>query len=143
MRKDCQNYGSSWCADFECEECPVMDIKTERGRTMRDECLTRLDTIMPLIHRENHAQIDKWGVQEHTAMEWYVILAEEAGELAKAMLEEHYDLDHATPQAVVKEAIQTATLALKLAEMYLVNIYKRPADPQELYDWIFSKGSEG
>ena len=97
---------------------------------------------MPLIHRENHAQLDKWGVQEHTPMEWYVILAEETGELAKAILADYYDYDHATPQEVVKEAVQAATLALKLAEMYLTAIMCKPADPQKLYDWIFGKGSK-
>jgi len=25
--KNCNNYGSSWCADFECAECPVRDIE--------------------------------------------------------------------------------------------------------------------
>ena len=26
MNENCVNYGSSWCADFDCNECPVRDI---------------------------------------------------------------------------------------------------------------------
>lgn len=29
MDKRCVNYGSSWCADFECSECPVKDFRHE------------------------------------------------------------------------------------------------------------------
>ncbi len=25
MDKRCSNYGSSWCADFECKDCPILD----------------------------------------------------------------------------------------------------------------------
>lgn len=29
MNKKCANYGSSWCADFECPECPIKDFKKQ------------------------------------------------------------------------------------------------------------------
>lgn len=30
MDRNCNNYGSSWCADFECDECPVRDLKDSK-----------------------------------------------------------------------------------------------------------------
>jgi len=69
------------------------------------------------VFDENLRQLDKWGIQNHNAVEWYAITAEECGELAKAMLEYHFDGDRHAYE-VVKEAIQTATLCLKIAEMF-------------------------
>lgn len=62
------------------------------------------------IAAEDARQIKKWGEQTHSPDTWYVILGEEFGELGKAILEG--DLD-----GMVKEGIQVATLALKIASM--------------------------
>lgn len=40
------------------------------------------------IANERHRQVTKWGVQSHCDMKWLTILAEEFGEIAKAILEE-------------------------------------------------------
>ena len=84
---------------------------------MQDLCLKDLygSQVLNMVERENVAQLEKWGVQDHSAELWYMITAEEFGELAMAMLEDIYNPN---PQSVVKEAIQTATLCLKIAEMY-------------------------
>ena len=65
---------------------------------------------------EHRRQIAKWGVQTRTAFEWTTYLTEEMGELAEAVSEREWR--GGTSEAVVKEAIQVATLALKIAEMY-------------------------
>ena len=65
---------------------------------------------------EHRRQLAKWGVQTRTAFEWATYLAEEAGEVAKAISEHEYR--GGSSDAVVKEAIETATLALKIAEMF-------------------------
>ena len=75
--------------------------------------------IMPLVVQENHRQVEKWGIQIHRECEWLAITAEEFGELSQAIVEWRFGLQ--TPEgakAVVKEAIQTATLCLKIAEMF-------------------------
>ena len=41
-----------------------------------------------LIQMEREAQIEKWGHQEHPDEKWGMILLEEAGEVAKAVLRE-------------------------------------------------------
>lgn len=83
---------------------------------MKDLLLTTLkDTITPLLHWENHRQLDKWGVQDHDRFTWYTILGEEVGELAQAILE--YEHGDGGIDSIVKEAIQVATVAIKLAEM--------------------------
>ena len=65
---------------------------------------------------EHRRQIAKWGVQSRTAFEWITYLTEEVGELAEAVSEHEYR--GGTSAAVVKEAVQVATLALKIAEMF-------------------------
>ena len=83
---------------------------------MKDLCLTT-PGLMPLVFRENHRQIEKWGVQDHEAFEWLGFATEELGELAEAIGEHHFR--GGNPKDCVKEAIETATLCLKIAEMYM------------------------
>lgn len=85
---------------------------------MTDLCLKHWLQLEAKVLNENQRQLDKWGVQEHTPCEWYTILAEEVGELAQAILQSHFgNIDDSTKN-VVTEAIQSATLCLKIAEMY-------------------------
>ena len=68
------------------------------------------------VMTENRRQLDKWGVQNHSCFEWLAYTTEELGELSNAISEQYYR--RGDREAVVKEAIQVATLALKIAEMY-------------------------
>ena len=68
------------------------------------------------LHKENHRQIAKWGIQERTAFEWLAYATEELGELAEALSEHQYR--KGSKEKVVAEAFQLATLALKIAEMF-------------------------
>ena len=85
---------------------------------MKDLCL--LDEsflkLKSLILHENLKQLEKWGVQDHLPSEWLMFAAEELGECAKAIGEWNYRCG--SPKDVVKEVIQTATLMLKIAEMF-------------------------
>jgi NTP pyrophosphatase (non-canonical NTP hydrolase) len=81
-----------------------------------DTCFERIEPIIVLCHHENVKQIAKWGVQTRTPFEWLTYTTEELGELAKA-ISEHYYRDGKV-EDVIKEAVQTATLVLKIAEMY-------------------------
>lgn len=83
---------------------------------MKDLCLTT-PKLMPLVYRENVRQLEKWGVQDHDAFEWLGFASEELGELAKAISEHRWR--NGSPESVIKEAIQTVTLCLKIAEMYM------------------------
>jgi hypothetical protein len=82
---------------------------------MRDLCLETRG-IYDLIWTENRVQLDKWGIQNHEPAEWLMFATEELGELAEAIGEFKYRGGLVEP--VVKEAIQTATLCLKIAEMF-------------------------
>ena len=84
---------------------------------LTDRCLQDKTYLIHLIEAENLKQLKKWGVQERTPFEWLTYTTEELGELANAINEHHYR--QGSTQDVVKEAIQTATLSLKIAEMYL------------------------
>ncbi len=82
---------------------------------MIDLCLAT-GKVMLLVDRENARQLKKWGVQDHEPFEWLGFATEEIGETAKAISEFIYRGGSA--KNVVKEAIETATLMLKIAEMF-------------------------
>ena len=68
-----------------------------------------------MIAAEDMEQIKKWGYQYHSIWEWFGFTTEEIGELSAAIAEEQFrggSLDD-----VIKEAVQIATLALKMAKM--------------------------
>ncbi len=81
-----------------------------------DLCLENDNWIIKKVQNENRNQLLKWGVQVHTSFEWLTYTAEELGELAKAIGE--YEYRNGTKEEVIKEAVQMATLALKIAEMF-------------------------
>lgn len=71
-----------------------------------------------LVESENARQLRKWGIQTHSPAEWALILAEEEGELARQILGLQFGGDHYTGTFDLQaEAIQVATLALKIAKM--------------------------
>ena len=78
----------------------------------KDLLLTKetLDDLIKDVEKENINQINKWGIQTHSMCRWVTITAEEFGSIAKAVLNEDKD-------RVYAEAIQVATLCLKIAEM--------------------------
>ncbi len=92
---------------------------------MKDLCLVSKEKLIELIDAENQYQLRKWGIQNRTPSEWMMFLTEEVGELANAISEEYYR--EGSPRDVVDESIQVATLALKVAEMYLEKEYNNEA----------------
>jgi hypothetical protein len=86
---------------------------------VKDKELGTLSILMVAVDIENKRQLSKWGIQTHDATEWLAITAEEFGEMSKAIVEYHFGGGNPLDaQDVVKEAIQTATLCLKIAEMF-------------------------
>ena len=83
---------------------------------MEDRLLTD-KRVWELVQAENRRQVKKWGVQDRTPAEWLSFTMEEVGEMAKAISEWKYRAG--TTIEVVNEAIQSATLCLKIAEMFL------------------------
>ena len=85
---------------------------------MKDLCLTddSFVKLKSLILHENLKQLEKWGVQDHDPFRWIAFTLEELGELSEAISE--WTFREGTVEDVVKEAIQTTTLALKIAEMF-------------------------
>jgi hypothetical protein len=86
----------------------------------RDLGLADAPQYFEMCKAEDFSQHRKWGVQTHTPAEWSVILGEEEGELAKELCEAHFhhgypSLDRA--RRIRDEAVQVATLALKIARM--------------------------
>lgn len=84
------------------------EIKTEEQQLMAfwDKCVNET---LSQIGNERVKQTLKWGMQDHSLEKWTVILTEEVGELAKAVLEQ--DLD-----GVKKEAVQIAAVAAAIVQ---------------------------
>jgi NTP pyrophosphatase (non-canonical NTP hydrolase) len=82
---------------------------------MKDLCLNN-SVIWKMVSDENNRQLSKWGIQDHSPEEWLMYAAEELGETAEAISEYKYRGGKASE--VAKEDIQTATLILKIAEMF-------------------------
>ena len=73
--------------------------------------------LFEMIKEESLRQIKKWGIQNRDPFEWLAYTTEELGELSNA-ISEYWYRDGQRSQ-VVKEAIQTATLCLKIAELFI------------------------
>jgi len=84
--------------------------------TYTDLMLKDAEWILKKVRVENLHQVHKWGIQTHTSFEWLTYTAEELGSLAKAISE--YEYRAGLKEDVIEEAIQVATLALKIAEMF-------------------------
>jgi len=76
--------------------------------------------VFDLVMSEHDFQIRKWGIQDRSPFEWLAYTTEELGEMAEAISNYAYDSkSNSNASHVVHEAIQTATLCLKIAEMFL------------------------
>ena len=88
----------------------------EETLLLTDQSFRNFELLQKKVLVEHQHQVDKWGCQSHSPFEWLTYTTEELGELAQAISEHAYrngDID-----SVIDEAIQTATLSLKIAEMY-------------------------
>lgn len=83
---------------------------------MKDEQLKN-SFLWDMIDEEGRKQVVKWGVQDRSPFEWLAFATEELGELSEAICEHHFR--DGSPEHVVEEAIQTAVLCTKIAEMYM------------------------
>jgi NTP pyrophosphatase (non-canonical NTP hydrolase) len=86
------------------------------GETMKD-CLLKDPRIFEMVMEENNRQVRKWGIQDRDQFEWLAYTTEELGELSNAISE--YTYRDGLQSSVIKEAIQTATLCLKIAEIFM------------------------
>lgn len=92
-------------------------MKGKRGmKQYTDQGLKDEEWFMQKVRNESDFQIEKWNIQTHSAFEWLTYTTEELGSLAKAIGE--YEYRNGSKLDVISEAIQVATLALKIAEMY-------------------------
>lgn len=85
------------------------------GEEYTDLKLYSYEELFDSVIDENDSQLRKWGVQTRTLPEWIMFLIEEVGEIADAIGEFLYR--NGEPIAIYTESIQSATLALKIAEI--------------------------
>lgn len=68
-----------------------------------------------IIEAESEAQIEKWGYQQHSLWKWLAFTLEELGELSEAISE--HSFRNGSVDNIIDEAIQVATLSIKIAVM--------------------------
>jgi hypothetical protein len=105
-----------------------------------DMCFKRFNDLRLLVYFEHLKQIKKHGINRYYSYQWLSHLTKQVGQLADAV--ECSEYIHGAPKIyrdteVVKQAIEVATLALKIAEMYLPNIDKK--NYRELFNKGFNK----
>jgi len=81
-----------------------------------DQLLKIRHELYRMVEEESDRQLEKWGLQTHSGPTWATISMEEVGEVAKAIL--NCEFEHGSRFEVRAEAIQAASLFLKIAEMY-------------------------
>lgn len=90
------------------------------GEAWEDRRLADRVLLFASVKEESERQIAKWGVRTHLPAEWMSLVAEEAGELAKEINSVNWQtgaVQFDQRRRLYTEAIQLATLALKVAEM--------------------------
>lgn len=83
------------------------------------------------VLKERQRQLDKFGPQDRPPFEWFLILSEEVGEVAKECVEIQFDdakHPHADPERYYKEMVEVAAVALAALQNY--NQRKRKAAQQ-------------
>ncbi len=91
----------------------LSEEKEKRAFTLTDRGLSK--EAYNWVEQEDFEQRHKWGNQDHDIFQWLAILSEEVGELSKAVIE--FWFNKGAPTDIVREAVQVATLALKIAWM--------------------------
>ena len=70
-----------------------------------------MKTVLLDVEQERITQIGRWGKQQHSLAEWYLILAEEVGEVAKA-IQEH----DGSYNEIYDELVQVAAVSIQICE---------------------------
>lgn len=80
--------------------------------------MRNFEKAMELVRQERINQVAKWGAQQHQEPIWFLILVEEVGEIAKAMLHTIFGGTHAGETKI--ELIQAAAVAVQWIESIYV-----------------------
>lgn len=80
------------------------------------------------VLNERQAQDERWGEQNHDAITWSAILAEECGEFAQEALTVRFGNVGANTEALRNEAVQCAAVALAIVECIDRNTVKEAAN---------------
>ena len=74
------------------------------------------ESVLTEVGDERKRQDDRWGEQNHSLPVYYTILAEEVGEVAKAILEHRFGSIRGNLEEVREELIQSAAVAVAMVE---------------------------
>lgn len=92
-----------------------------------------MSIVAGLVIEERARQLAKWGDQSNRSWgDWSMILGEEYGELCEAMYETAIKTEHSKPElggldAIRREAVQVAAVAMAIVEATLIRKSEVPA----------------
>lgn len=72
--------------------------------------------IIEKVLEERQRQDEKWGITDHSASVWGMIIGEEYGEMCKAINEFMFNPSRKTEDDIYKEAIQTMASCMAMLE---------------------------
>lgn len=88
-----------------------------------------MEYVLNMVKSERQRQNEKWGIQDHNAVEWISILTEEVGEASKEAVDFHFSNGEVNPhlkagktlqrqriENLRKELIQVAAVAVQAVE---------------------------
>jgi NTP pyrophosphatase (non-canonical NTP hydrolase) len=90
------------------------------------------EKIIELVVAERQRQIKKWGKQNQTMFMWLLILQEEMGEVAKAII------DDEGQEQLLTEAVQVAAVAVQICE-WASDLQGWSFDAQQVLNQIFQR----
>lgn len=83
--------------------------------------MVKENNTLSLVQQEIQNQDKKWGVQNHTILEWNAILGEEFGEASQAAVETHFRGQ--SVEALLSELVQVAAVAIQAHASITRNAY--------------------
>lgn len=81
-----------------------------------DEAIIKTLHVMREVGHERQRQDEKWGEQNHHLVAWHLILAEEFGEVGKALNEWFFRQKPGSLNEARAELIQTAAVCIAMVE---------------------------
>ncbi len=96
-------------------------LSQNHHRMSTTDALTATLHAIRCVTDERGNQVQKWGVQNHSPLEWMAILVEEVGEAQKEALEHHwagthYPVDEFRLLRLRAELVQVAAVAVAMIE---------------------------
>lgn len=104
--------------------------RDKNGKQINDGSFesTDFENVMADVWNERYRQDEKWGIQNHTPVEWLPILIEEVGEVAKEIFESNY-------AQIPSENYRTELIHVAAVAIAMIENFDRNNNQDEITDY--------